>query len=224
MAVNAGAGSDPPSPALLERVAAGRGYLLPHHRLLADHAPHALVAYDALYRAITLEPGPLGPADRERVWLALLAIRAKFSWRIHLERARAAGLQDADIAESLALAAYAAGRDVLAFGREQGSGALDTAVLASAESRLFDAARGRTPSGTAHLVLTVCHATRGDQAGVRRHLPAALRDGVALAAVTEGLAYVLLACGVNALIECVETWSAAAAAGECPAPYATPAT
>jgi hypothetical protein len=30
---------------------------------------------------------------------------------------------------------------------------------------------------------------------------------------------VLLECGVNALIEAVETWNAAAAAGECVPPY-----
>lgn len=213
------AAADSPVAALLERIAAGRGYVLPHHRFLAAHAPRALTAYDALYRAITLEPGALSPADRERVWMALLAVHRKFSWRIHLQRARQAGLSDGDVADCLALAAYAAGEDVLAFGAAEWSAEVTPAALAATADTLFEAARGRTPPGTARLVLTVCHATRGDQAGVRRHLAPALRAGVARPALAEGLAYVLLECGVNALIEAVETWSAAAAAGECPPPY-----
>jgi alkylhydroperoxidase/carboxymuconolactone decarboxylase family protein YurZ len=211
--------ADPPVAALLERIAAGRGYVLPHHRFLAEHAPRALSAYDALYRAITLEPGALEAADRERVWMALLAIHRKFSWRIHLQRARQAGLSDAEVAECLALAAYAAGDDVLAFGAAEWSAEVTPAVLAARADTLFDAARGRMAAGTARLVLTVCHATRGDQAGVRRQLVPALHAGITRAALAEGFAYVLLECGVNALIEAVETWSAAAAAGECPPPY-----
>jgi alkylhydroperoxidase/carboxymuconolactone decarboxylase family protein YurZ len=213
------AAADLPVAVLLERIAAGRGYVLPHHRFLAEHAPRALAAYDALYRSITMAAGALAPPDRERVWMALLAIHRKFSWRIHLQRAREAGLSDADVAECLALAAYAAGHDVLAFGAAEWSSEVTPGALAAAADTLFETARGRMPAGTAHLVLTVCHATRGDQAGVRRHLPPALRAGVARAALAEGLAYVLLECGVNALIESVETWSAAAAAGECPPPY-----
>jgi alkylhydroperoxidase/carboxymuconolactone decarboxylase family protein YurZ len=208
-----------PAAALLERIAAGRGYVLPHHRFLAEHAPRALDAYDALYRTLTLEPGPLDAADRERVWMALLAVHRKFSWRIHLQRARAAGLGDDDVAECLALAAHASGREVFAYGRQEWSADVRPAALDAAWQRAFDAARGTMAPGTAHLVLAVCHATRGDPAGVREHLPAALHGGIPAAAMAEGLAYVLLECGVNALIEAVEIWNAAAAAGECVPPY-----
>jgi alkylhydroperoxidase/carboxymuconolactone decarboxylase family protein YurZ len=218
----ADAPAPPPSDAataLLARIEAGRGYVLPHHRLLATHAPRALVAYDALYRALTLDAGALSPADRERAWLALLAVDRKFSWRIHLARARDAGLTDADVAECLALATLAAGRDVAAYGAREWRPAVAAGALDDALRTLFDAARGRTSPGTAHLVLAVCHATRGDQGGVRAHLPAALGAGVSAAGVAEALAFVLLQRGVNALIECVQTWNEAAAAGECVPPY-----
>ena len=43
----------------LERVKAKRGYLLPHHGLMALTAPQLLEGYDACYTALTLVPRTL---------------------------------------------------------------------------------------------------------------------------------------------------------------------
>ena len=205
--------------ALLRRVAAGRGYLLPHHRLLALHAPRALAAYDALYRSLTLEPRALPESSREAVWLALLAVRRKFSWRIHYERACAAGLDAAAVADALALGAHALAEEIHDHGAAEWSAAVPAAALAATRERVEAAARGTLPAAVAHLCLAAAHATRGYQPGVRRHVVAALAAGAQPAEVAEALSFVLLECGANALIEATDTWLAAARAGECPPPY-----
>lgn len=48
----------------LDEVRAKRGYLLPHHGLLAIAAPRLLAGYDAAYTALTLEPRTMGSAPR----------------------------------------------------------------------------------------------------------------------------------------------------------------
>ena len=52
----------------LKAVRAKRGYLLPHHGLLAVAAPDLLDAYDATYTALTLRPKRLilAPGAHER--------------------------------------------------------------------------------------------------------------------------------------------------------------
>ena len=49
-----------------------RGYLLPHHGLLALASPELLAAYDRAYTVLALEPRVLSVHDREFVWLAIL--------------------------------------------------------------------------------------------------------------------------------------------------------
>ena len=56
----------------LAAVRAKRGYLLPHHGLLAVAAPDLLEAYDQAYTALTLVPRNLTAHDKEFVWLAVL--------------------------------------------------------------------------------------------------------------------------------------------------------
>lgn len=51
---------------------AKRGYLLPHHGLLAVTSPALLEAYDQLYTALALDHKRLSVRDRELVWLAVL--------------------------------------------------------------------------------------------------------------------------------------------------------
>ncbi|MEZ5740135.1 MAG: hypothetical protein R3E68_12250 [Burkholderiaceae bacterium] len=58
--------------ARLAAVQARRGYLLPHHGLMALLSPGLLAGYDAAYAAIALERKVLDDLARETVWLAVL--------------------------------------------------------------------------------------------------------------------------------------------------------
>lgn len=58
--------------ARLARVKAKRGYLLPHHGLMALLSQEVLDGYDAAYTALALSRKVLDDHDRETVWLAVL--------------------------------------------------------------------------------------------------------------------------------------------------------
>ena len=68
----------------LEAVKAKRGYLLPHHGLMALTAPELLAGYDACYTALTLVPRTLSEYDREFVWLGVLTARREHIASQHL--------------------------------------------------------------------------------------------------------------------------------------------
>lgn len=95
---------------LLERIRAKRGYLLPFHRLLAEHAPDTLERYDALYSQIWFETNVLDARVKELVAVGIhTAILEREGLEIHMKRAVKAGATEAEIAEAMTLAGIPAG-------------------------------------------------------------------------------------------------------------------
>src|SRR5262245_61541897 len=101
--------------ARLAALHAERGYLLPHHGLLAAMAPDVLEAYGALYRALTLGKRHLDDFAKEFIWLAILAATDEAAATHHVAKFRAAGGSDAQIAVAVRLAAFARGEGAVAF-------------------------------------------------------------------------------------------------------------
>lgn len=101
--------------AKLAALKAERGYLLPHHGLLAAMAPDVLEAYGALYRALTLGKRHLDEFTKEFVWLAILAATDEAAATHHIAKFRNAGGTDAQIAIAVRLAAWARGEGAVAF-------------------------------------------------------------------------------------------------------------
>lgn len=93
----------------LEALRAKRGYLLPHHGLLALSAPRLLAAYDAAYTALALDDRVLSHHDREFVWLAILIATDEAIATHHIEKFRTAGGSDAEIRAVMAVAATVCG-------------------------------------------------------------------------------------------------------------------
>lgn len=95
---------------LLERIRAKRGYLLPFHRLLAEHAPDTLEKYDELYSQIWFQRNALDPRVKELVAVGIhAAILEREGLEIHMKRAVEAGATEAEIVEALTLAGIPAG-------------------------------------------------------------------------------------------------------------------
>ncbi len=95
---------------LLERLREKRGYLLPHHRLLARYAPDILEAYDAFYSQVWFERNVLDARTKELIAIGIhAAVQEREGLEIHLRRAVQAGATEAEIVEAMALAAIPAG-------------------------------------------------------------------------------------------------------------------
>ncbi len=95
---------------LLQRLRERRGYLLPHHRLLARHAPDVLEAYDAFYTQVWFKRNVLDARTKELIAVGIhAAVLEREGLEIHLRRAVEAGATEAEIVEAMALAAIPAG-------------------------------------------------------------------------------------------------------------------
>ena len=68
-----------------------RGYLLPHHGLMAVSMPALLDAYDALYTELTLKDRVLTKHGHEFVWMAILIASKEAIGTHHIPRYLDAG-------------------------------------------------------------------------------------------------------------------------------------
>lgn len=92
-----------------------RGYLLPHHGLLAVSAPALLAAYDATYSALTLQRRRLSEHDKEFVWLAVLIATDEAIATHHLAKFRSAGGSEHSFDAALRVVALAQGAKAFRF-------------------------------------------------------------------------------------------------------------
>lgn len=196
-----------------------RGYLLPYHRMFAASAPQLLVDYDAFYEQLTLKPRVLTPYQKETVWAALLAAAREAHGFIHMQRAVAAGLGEADMVRAVAIAATTEAFATMRFAGDHWSAWTMPQALEAAYLAMFESVCGDLDAMLAHLAALVCHAARREEAGTKLHLAHAFAAGASPAQVCEGLSYMLIPCGGNTLIEAVRYWEEAARDGAVPAPY-----
>ena len=95
--------------ARLAAVRAKRGYLLPHHGLMAVLSEPLLEAYDAAYTRLAMDPKVLGVREREFVWLAVLIATDEAAATHHIPKFLDGGGTQEEVATALRLAAWAVG-------------------------------------------------------------------------------------------------------------------
>ena len=108
----------------LATVRAKRGYLLPHHGLLALAFPDLLAGYDAAYTALALQDRVLSHHDREFVWIAVLAATDEALATHHIAKLRTAGGTDETLAQAFAACAWALGGEAHDFAAREWPGQL----------------------------------------------------------------------------------------------------
>lgn len=202
---------------MLERIRAGRGYVLPHHGLMAASLPELHAAYEAMYRALTLDPRHLAPLARESVWLAILVACEEPVGTHHLAKFRAAGGTDEQAQALFRLAAWAGGASRYAV--------LDAVWGAhfpqSPPCRAYlDGARALLPpldEGLARICLAAIHTAGDQQWGLAAEIEAALTLGVPEAELAEALSLTIWPRGVNRFVRAAECWLGLIRAGLVPA-------
>jgi len=205
---------------VIDEVGRKRGYLLPYHRMLAEHDPALLAVYDAFYEQLTLTQKVLPPREKEIVWIALLAAAREGVGSLHLKRGVAAGLTPAEIRAAVALSAASESFAAFAFAAEHWAEWTPDAEAIAGYRGLVEAARGPVEPRVAELALVLCHAARKGEAAMRLHLAAYFGLGGTPAALSEALAFLFLPLGGNQLIDAVEIWHRAAADLGLPPPFA----
>ena len=194
--------------AILAAVKAKRGYLLPHHGLLALTAPRLARAYDETYTALTLDRRALSDFEKEFVWLPILIATDEAIATHHIAKFKTAGGDDRDVETCLRLAAFARGaRDfrfvgrhwnalLPAFDRER---AYRDALLALMRDRGADA-------GLVEAAMAATHACLAQWEEVAIHIRGAYSEGLSEMKLAEALSLVMFPGSVPHFVEAARVW------------------
>lgn len=197
----------------LERLAAvkaKRGYLLPHHGLMALTAPQLLDGYDACYTALTLVPRALSEHAREFVWLGVLTARREHIAAQHLVKFLKAGGTQAEVERITRMVAVAEGAGAFAFIPTHWNRHLP----AFDGARLYLDATGAGDDALAHLALCAVHGCLRQSDHLRLHITACARLAAPETHLAEALSYIMFSGSVPYFIEACTVWRDMIRAGD----------
>jgi len=194
--------------AALSAIRAKRGYLLPHHGLLAVSAPKLLAAYDATYTAMTLDQRTMSEHEKEVVWLIVLVSTGEAIATHHIDRLRKGGGTDRDVEAALALAAWAEGAERHTFVAAHWGQHLETYEPMAAYREGLDAllARFDVARSIAEIGLAAAHQCHRRWDFVAEHIVGAYAAGAEEDAIAEGLSLAMFPGGVPNFVDACDIW------------------
>ena len=185
-----------------------RGYLLPHHGLLAVSAPALLEAYDATYTEMTLRPRAMAEREKEIVWLIILIATKEKVATHHIDRLLKGGGTLGDVSGALALAAWAAGAELHRFVDQDWGPHLDRFDAIDSYREGLAALVGKygiTP-WVAEVGLAAAHQCHRRWEWVAEHIKGAYRAGIQEDALAEGLSLAMFPGGVPNFVDACDEW------------------
>lgn len=200
--------------ARLEAVRRRRGYLLPHHGLLALDNPRLIDAYDALYTALALEQRVLDRHAHEFVWLSVLLATDEAIATHHVAKFQAAGGTREQVELAIALTGAVAAWPFYRFAARWWSPHVAGLDGQTAYLEGFRRVASGLPAGHAHLAAVAVHTCRQAWDGLAVQLRAAYADGVPEAHLAEALSLTMFSGSVPFFVEGARVWRELIAAGE----------
>jgi alkylhydroperoxidase/carboxymuconolactone decarboxylase family protein YurZ len=193
-----------------------RGYLLPHHGLLAVAEPGLLEAYDATYTALTLTPRVLSERQKEIVWLIILVSTGEAIATHHIDRLRKGGGTDEDLNAAIAFAAWAEGAPHFNFVKAHWGPHLPNYDPIREYRKGIDALLAVHPVDVAavELGLAAAHQCHRRWDWVREHIRGAYRESVDERAIAEALSLAMFPGGVPNFVDACVHWRDLIEAGE----------
>lgn len=198
----------------LEQVRAERGYLLPHHGLMATALPGMLEDYDRLYHSLALTPRHLDRVDHEIVWLTVLIAVNESLGTHHLARYRDAGGDPDRVPDIVNLAGFCRGATVWTFVADAWRPHLPDFDPRVSYASAFDRAAGRLDPAVAQLSALAAHACAGHWDLLRWQFLAAYGSGVDERGMAEALSLVAFPGSVPNFARAADLWRCLIADGE----------
>jgi alkylhydroperoxidase/carboxymuconolactone decarboxylase family protein YurZ len=194
--------------ARLAEIRAARGFVLPHHGAMAAALPDLHAAYEAMYRALTLDDHHLPPHTKEVVWLAILAACREPVGTHHLHRFMTTGGTGAEAAAVFRLAAWAAGAARYATLAADWQGRLPGLDCAAEYRAGAGALIAGTPidEATARLALVAVQTACDEPWGVAAEIEAAYAAGVPEPQLAEAMSLTIWPRGVNPFVRATAVW------------------
>jgi alkylhydroperoxidase/carboxymuconolactone decarboxylase family protein YurZ len=192
---------------LAEIRAARGGYVLPHHGAMAAALPDLHAAYEAMYRALTLDDHYLSPHVKEVVWLCILVACEEPVGTHHLQRFMTTGGSEAEAAAVIRLGAWAAGARRFATMDAAWAQHLPGVAMAG-EYRAGARALvgGALDEATARLALLGAQTALDQGWAVAAEIEAAYAAGVPEPHMAEAMSLAIWPRGVNPFVRAAEVW------------------
>ncbi len=190
----------------LNEIRTKRGYLLPHHGLMAVSMPTLLDAYDALYTELTLKDRVLTKHGHEYVWMAILIASKEAIGTHHIPRYLNAGGTRPEFENILRITALAMGSSAHRFVDEHWLEHLDGLDPFNAYVDAFRRAADGSDTSLAHMAAAAVYTTLGDWTGLEWQLVAAYADKVDETGLAEALSLTMFPGGVPNFVEGADVW------------------
>ena len=197
----------------LEAIRRKRGYLLPHHGLMAVSMPRLLDTYDALYSTIALTERQLSRHDHEFVWMGVLIATDEVLGTHHFKRFRDAGGTDDEFAVAMTLTAHARGCRAYQFVDKCWSGHLPGFSPRDEYLTAFRQLAAEVPLSLAHLLGCAVHTCGANWGALRWQIVAAYADGIDEMALAEALSIAMFPGSVPNYVEAAAVWRELIASG-----------
>jgi len=198
----------------LESIRDKRGYLLPHHGLMAVSTPGLLEAYDELYSLLALTPRTLSRHDHEFVWMGVLIAMDEVLGTHHIKRFHDADGTDEELAAALAITGFVKGCPAYHFVDDHWLPHLPEFSPRDEFVKTFRSVAGKTPLWLAHITACAVHACIGNWQGLRWQIVAAYEDDVNEQALAEAISLVMFPGSVPNYVEAAGVWREVIAGGE----------
>jgi alkylhydroperoxidase/carboxymuconolactone decarboxylase family protein YurZ len=190
----------------LRAIRAKRGYLLPHHGLMAVAAPDLLDAYDQTYTALTLTERVLSRHDHESVWLAILIATDEALATHHIPKYRDAGGSDAEFAQILSLTAFVLGFPAYRFIDRHWQPHLPGVNVTASYREAFNAAAQGLDDRIAQLCAIAVHTCKAAWDGLEWQLCDAYARQVPETEIAEALSLTMFPGSVPYFVEAAAIW------------------
>lgn len=190
----------------LRAIRAKRGYLLPHHGLMAVAAPDLLEAYDETYTALTLTERVLSRHDHESVWLAILIATDEALATHHIPKYYDAGGSDTEFARILSLTAFVLGYPAYRFIDRHWQQHLPGVDVPASYRDAFDAAAQGLDERIAQLSAIAVHTCRAAWDGLEWQLCDAYARKVPETEIAEALSLTMFPGSVPYFVEAAAIW------------------
>lgn len=202
--------------ALLAGVRAQRGYVMPHHQVLAALLPGLLDSYEQVYAAIDFTQGALSAFEKGVVWMVVVAAGEIPIGGHHVRDFRKAGGSEAQIEAAAMLGALAIGARTLATIGPGWKDIIPELDLEAAYRRTLAAIAGGAgiSQATVEMAMAAAHACRRSWDRVRVHIKAAYAEGVKESALAEALTITMLPTGTPTFVQACNVWLELVRSGE----------
>lgn len=192
----------------LEQLRIKRGYLLPHHGLLALTAPKLLAAYDDTYTALTLEPRILDERVKEIIWVGILVATNEGIAVHHLRRLTAAGGSEEEAAAAIRLAAFGRSAPAFKFVEDHWKKHLSTYDRESAYTAALEALCYGQPieREVVEMTMAAVHTCLCQHWELALHIRRAYKIGVPELALAEALSLTMFPASVPYFVEACGVW------------------